>query len=117
MADAHPFRPSQVHLAVPPLCGTMKHAEREFAAALIVRACQVLGDTWQPITIEQLSEVLKADKAASVEPVTSLFRNPFFRPNFWELADGAFGRWLGEAGASAIELTADGVAALQRWVI
>lgn len=111
-----PFRPSQVVLAVPPLCGTMGHAEREFAASLIVRACQARGDAWQPIDLKTLGEVLGDDLAAKVEPWASLNRNPFFRPDFRELADGTFGRWTGEPGESAIELTPAGVEALRRWV-
>ena len=72
------FRPSDVYLGVPPLVGTMGHAEREFAAALIVRACQVNGDAWHPIEPAELGRVIKADIAAGTEPIASLNHNPFF---------------------------------------
>lgn len=112
-----PFRPSQVQLIVPPLCGTMEKAEREFAAALFVRACQVLGDEWKPVALQDLGAVIKADLEAKREPLASLSRNPFFRPDFWKLAEGTFGRWTGEPGQSAIELTEHGIESLRRWVI
>ena len=108
-------KPSEIVLTVPPLAGTMNHAEREFAAALLVRACQVLGDQWQPISPKQLGEIIRADIEAKIEPLHSLNRNPFFRPDFHELADGKFGRWIGEPGISAIELTPAGIEALSRW--
>jgi hypothetical protein len=74
------FRPSDVALAVPPLIATMEKSEREFAAALIVRACHVEGDTWQPIALEKLGRVIESDLAEKRDPVASLARNPFFRP-------------------------------------
>lgn len=103
------FKPSDVYLGVPPLVGTMGHAEREFAAALIVRACQVEGDAWHPIGPAELGRVIKADIAAGTEPIASLNQNPFFKPNFYELADGEHGRWVGEPGKSPLELTAHGI--------
>jgi len=111
------FRPSEVTLGVPPLVGTMDRAEREFAAALIVRACQVLGDVWQPIEFRELGRVIEADIAEGREPIASLNRNPFFRPNFDLLADGKYGRWVGfpRSRSSAIELTEVGLEALRRW--
>lgn len=111
------FLPSQVALTVPPLVGTMEAAEREFAACLIVRACQVLGDAWRPIAPRELGEVIRADLEQSREPLASLNRNPFFKPDFWKLADGTYGRWMGTPGKSAIELTDKGIAALARWVL
>jgi hypothetical protein len=110
------FLPSQVVLVPPPLCGTMESAEREYAAALIVRACQVLGDTWRPVGAVELAEIIKADIEQGREPLTSLNRNPFFRPNYHKLADGKYGRWTGAPGESAIELTEKGIDALERWV-
>lgn len=113
-----PFKPSRVNLnVVPPLCATMKKAEREFAAAHIVRVCQVKGDEWQPVTIGMLAEVLKADLDGNVSPWPVLARNPFFRPDFHLLADGTFARWTGDPGKSAIEFTEAGIEALRPWVL
>lgn len=79
------FAPSEVVLHAIPLVGTLGRTEREMAAALIVRACQVNGDTWQPVTPKMIREMLERDAADGVEPMASLNRNPFARPNFWEL--------------------------------
>lgn len=110
------FLPSAVALVVPPLVGTMGCAEREQAACLIVRACQALGDTWKPIDLEELNGVIKADLEQGHEPLASLNRNPFFKPDLWLLADGTYGRWTGTPGESPIELTDKGIAALKRWI-
>jgi hypothetical protein len=109
------MKPSDIELTPVPLCGTMKKAEREFAAALIVRTCHVLGDAWQPISLEQLQRVLKDDLAAKREPFASWCTNPFFRPDFHRFADGMFGRWTGDPGASPIEFTERGLEAIKPW--
>ena len=115
-SETHPYAPSQVALIVPPLVGTMESAQREFAATLVVRACQSLGDTWAPVKPEDIGKVIVADIEAKREPIYSLNRNPFFRPDFWKLADGKYGRWTGAPGESAIELTELGIRSLERWV-
>jgi hypothetical protein len=115
MADPT-FKPSQVFLnTVPPLTGTMGRSEREHAAAILVRVCQVKGDAWQAVTPKILGEVLRADLAAQVEPWHSLNANPFFRPDFHELVDAGFARW-GEDEGKPIELTELGIESLRRWV-
>jgi hypothetical protein len=111
------FKPSQVILnAVPPLTATMGRSEREHAAALLVRASQVKGDTWQPVTPAILGEVIRADLDGAVEPWASLNRNPFFRPDFRDLMQAGFARWCAEGKGAPIELTESGVEALRRWV-
>lgn len=116
MTTREAFLPSQVMLTSSPLVATMDHAEREFAAALIVRACQVLGDTWQPVELRDLGQVMKADVEQGHEPMASFKDNLFFNPNFDLLADGVYGRWLDVPRESAIELTERGIEALRRWV-
>lgn len=111
------FSPSQVHLCVPPLVGTMEHAQREFAAMLIVRSLQVNGDAWKPVEPAEIGQMILADIQAGNEPIASLNRNAFFKPDFFELADGTYGRWVDEPGKSAIELTERGIESLRRWVI
>jgi len=109
------IKPSQIVLRVPPLTGTMKKTEREVAAALIVRACQVNGDEWKPVDPLELGLVITADINAGTEPLASLNRNPFCRPNFDLLADGTYARWTGEPRKSAIEFTPAGIEAMKRW--
>lgn len=116
MADSD-FRPSDVLLIAPPLVGTMGSSEREHAAALLVRACQVLGDAWQPISFEQIRSVMTDDVSAKHDPFASLAVNPFFRPSFEKLCrDGSFVKLTGEPGALRMEFTALGLDALRRWV-
>lgn len=116
MAEPAPFKPSEVFLTVPPLVGTMLHSECEHAAALLVRGCQALGDSWQALTWEQVSRIIKADVDAKTEPVASLARNPFFNPDFGRLVQCGFATRTGAEPGSPIELTETGIAALKRWV-
>jgi hypothetical protein len=110
------FLPSQVMLSSSPLVGTMDNSEREFAAALLVRACQVLGDAWKPVELRDLGQVMKSDVDQGHEPLTSFKANSFFNPNFDLFADGVYGRWLGVPRESALEFTERGIEALRRWV-
>lgn len=109
------MKPSEVFLAAVPLVGTLDHAEAEFAASLIVRVCQVDGDAFAPVISKRVGEVLKADSEAKTEPMASLLLNPFFRPDFYDLVERGFARWLGEPGKSPLELTEGCVARLERW--
>lgn len=102
--------------AIPPLVGTMRKTEAEIAAALIVRACHVRGDRWQPLRPDDLGTVIKADLEAKQEPWASLNTNPFCRPDFHKLIEFGFAAWVGEATPKAIEFTDKGLLALQRWV-
>ncbi len=62
------FLPSHVVLIVPPLCGTMKKAEVEFAASVIVQACLHHGDRWQPLLPKQVGEAIRAAIDEEIEP-------------------------------------------------
>jgi len=112
------FKPSQVVLGVPPLVATMGCAEAEFAAALIVRACHALGNAWQPIAWKQIREVVLSDFDAKREPFASLIQNPFFRPDVHDLVERGCARWTtsDDSGEGSVELTADGLEKLRRWV-
>lgn len=112
------FKPSQVQLAPDaPLVATMGRAELEHAAAMIVRACQVSGDVWQPIAPTRMGVVINDDLAAKREPFHSLNTNPFFRPDFRGLVEKGFARWTADGSGAPIELTAEGIARLSRWVV
>lgn len=111
-------RPSDFLIQVPPFVDTLGSSELEHTASLMVRACQVLGDKWQPLTLHQLIEVFRADIDGKVEPLASLSQNPFFRPTFFHLmVERGFARWVGEPGlnTSSLELTGSAIALLQKW--
>jgi hypothetical protein len=111
------FKPSDVTLRIPPLCNTMKRAEVEFAASLIVRTLQVKGDAWRPVEWSEIQEVIKADMAEDREPFASLMKNPVFRPDAPDLVKRGYARWLGEPRASAIELLPPAFEAIgMKWV-
>lgn len=109
------MKPSDVVLGVPPLCGTMGRAELEHAAALIVRTCAVLGDAWRPVAPKDVGIVLNTDVLGHVEPFAKLIENPFFKPDFFALAESEFARWTAEP-KGPMELTEAGLAAITKWV-
>lgn len=109
MAD---FKPSNVVLARPPLVATMGRAELEAGAALIVRTLQRNGDTWRVVTMDEVVQAIDADIAENVEPIASLNRNPFLRPDVRGLAKDGFA----VVTDTTVELTDKGLEALRRWV-
>jgi hypothetical protein len=94
------FKPSDVDMcsSFPPLVGTMGSSEAECAAALVVRACQVQGDAWQDIDVHTLRGVIRADLEAKRNPVHSMNRNPFCRPDACDLVKLGCAEWVGEPG-------------------
>jgi len=121
-------KPSDVYLAgsFPPFVNTFDRAECETAAAFMVRALAVKGDSFRPIDWPEIRKVLEADvNAAEQQPakpytverlVLDLLSNPFVRPDFHELAKRGFARWLGEPGASLLEFTPAGLERLRKWL-
>ena len=111
------FKPSDVRLndSFPPLTATMGRVEREAAAACLLLACHHHGDAWAPMLPRQLGEALKEAVSSATEPWVSLNRNPFFRPDFYELVEKGFARWTeGEGGP--LEFTDAGFQALRKYV-
>lgn len=108
-----PMRPSEIYLIVPPLVGTMKRSERELAAAMIVRTCHVLGDTFAPVTPDAINSVLAADVAGGVSPWVEIAGNPFLRADFNDLVAKGYAKHFEESGAYA--LTEEGLSAIGRW--
>ena len=106
------MKPSDVVLCVPPLTATLGRSEREHAAALIVRACQELGDKWQAVSPRQVGEVLRADVAAGRQPFASLGVNPFFRPDVHDLVAKGFATMRED---KAVELTEKALEAIAKW--
>ncbi len=113
------FKPSDVNLlgSFPPLVGTMGRSEREAAAALIVRTCQVNGDIWAPVMPLDCGKMLEADIEARAEPFYTLNRNPVFRPDVNDLVSAGYASWFnGSFPKGGVEFTSKGLAALLRWV-
>jgi hypothetical protein len=82
------FAPSHVLLAeVNPLGGTLGRVEREVAAALLVRVCQVRG-AFGPVALADVEDLI----ATGDHWTTTLLRNPFQSPNFDELVERGFAR-------------------------
>lgn len=108
------FRPSDVVLRAIPLANTMHRAERESAAAIIVRTCAALGNAWAPITLKQIAETIREDLATKREPITSLNANPFLRPDFVDLVEAGYASTFEDG--SSIELTPKGFEAIAPWV-
>jgi hypothetical protein len=107
-------KPSEIVLGVPPLVGTMGRAEAEFAAALVVLACEANGDRWQAVAWPQITAAAKAALEEGRRPWLTLLSNPFYRPDVWELVKRGFARWEGEPGGP-VELTMWGLVAMDRW--
>lgn len=108
------FKPSQVVLAIPPLCGTMGKSEIEYAAALYICACRHFGDEWQPLPPEKIGEAINADLDAKKDPLHSLRDNPFFRPDLHAFVHSEFVNMEYEHGP--IEFTEAGYEAIRKWV-
>lgn len=80
------LRPSDVHLGVIPLVGTLGRAELEHAAALLVRACQLHEDKWQPVSLEMVGATIAHDSTNLVGALPFWITNPFMaRPDFYGL--------------------------------
>lgn len=116
------FKPSHVTVENPPFKGAFHNSECELAVALIVRACQVLGDAWQPMLPAVIGKVGIEEHRAGRQPWVSLLNSPFLRPDFKGLVDRGFACWredfakaAGVRGA-AIELSPQSIGRLAPWV-
>jgi hypothetical protein len=115
------FKPSQVDLnfTLPnPFVGLFEHIEAELAAAVIVRACQVLGDIWQSVELKALGEIILRDNDARVEPIYSIFRNPFCHPSPHDLVKRGYATWVDSADGhgNALAFTSKGMERLSKRV-
>jgi hypothetical protein len=107
------FAPGDVTLTeCNPLGGTLGRVEREIAAALLVRVCQVRG-SFGPVRLAEIEDLI-----ATGDPwTTTLLRNPFQTPNFDELVARGFAR-VTEPDPLTLELTETGLDRIGRsiWV-
>jgi hypothetical protein len=117
------FKPSDVVLLVPPLTDTMRKAEVEQAAALIVYVCTVKGDAWQPMTWNDLQAAIKValdatEPTAREQWLRAIIRNPFVRPDVHELCNRGFAEKLSKEGEQiVVQLLPTALEAIaKRWV-
>lgn len=115
--SASSFKPSEVALVGVPLVATMGRTETEAAAAIIVRTCAVMGDTWRSVSVAEITAVLRAEGANEHAPLHALLLNPFWRPDAQGLVDAGFAQWEGEPRKSPIALTEAGIERLRCWVV
>jgi hypothetical protein len=109
------FKPSQVLLGPIPLVDTMRRAERELAAAMLVYACAVLGDRWQAVPLKEVARIIGEAFANKVVPVIH-WANPFLKPDPFDLCAAGYATASGETPERTIEFTEAGLVAMQRWV-
>jgi hypothetical protein len=107
------YLPKDVQLIAPSLlAGTMRKAEAEFAAALVVLSCQLRGNAWQPTSTDHIAAALSVELERETE-IGRLVRNPFFRPNAGELVARGFARRVDD---DTVELTEAAFEAMRPWV-
>ncbi len=118
------FLPSAVRLdgSFPPLTATMRKAEAEAAATLLVIACRANGDSWDARTLPEIGAAIDAELNAERAPLHDLRNNPFWRPSIPLLVEFGFARWTRpdetESGSkSPLEFTATGIEALRKYVV
>lgn len=93
----------------------MGRVEREAAATLMVRACQLRGDAFAPLRPQDIGEAIRHDLNAELEPLKSLNTNPFWRPDFRDLVVHGFARWTTDEEHAPVEFTPKGFEALRKY--
>ncbi len=109
--------PSQVDLGrgEPPLVGTLGRTEREVAAAILIRWCQIRM-AWSPCNVQEivrhLESVEKADREK--ELLYRWFSNPYLKPDFRSLFER--GMVDGSDGSPILHIKPELLRAIHRWV-
>ena len=115
MIIGEPFNPSEVALyGATPLTAAFGRSELEHAAAMIVRTCQVLGDKWQAVTSDDVNIVFKDDIDNGRSPFCLWMRNPFFKPDFYDLVERGYAH-VENVQTRAVGLTEAGIERLRVW--
>lgn len=107
--------PGSIVLAAFPLVDTMRKAEAEIAAAMVVRTLHRRGNVWREVMLKEVGSVIGEEIDAGLPPFAELSRNPFVRPDFHELVDRGYAVINGEEGDATITFTDAGIAAMRRW--
>lgn len=108
------FKPSQVDLrrGYPPLIGTFGRSEFEVTVAVLVRACQANGDTWHPVSDEELARTVNNALGTTGDPIKSIVTNPFLHPDFDGLVEGG----LLVRSDAGFELVPEAIERLRKYV-
>jgi len=90
-----------------PLPDTLGRADFEMAAGMIVLACALYDDKWQPVSGPQIAYALEQNIRAGRMPWVALQKNPTVAaPSFQALADRGYARFTkSDRERSPIELT------------
>jgi hypothetical protein len=111
------FVPSQVRLDAIPLVDTFGRLEREAAATILIRALVRTGNRWSALTPKEIGVALRLDLDEKVQPLHGLRTNPFFRPDFRDLAKAGYAEFRGDPDEGApLGFTERGLDALGKWV-
>jgi hypothetical protein len=97
----------------------MGRTEAEVAAALIVRVCQANGDVWQDVVPAMIGAVAAADISAGNEPISSMSKNPFCKPDFHDLVARGCAEWVGQSAGDpgkSLRITPRGFDGLRKFV-
>jgi hypothetical protein len=120
------FKPSELVLEVPPFPEAFGSKRHEFAVALMVYTCRMLGDQWGPLLPEAIGGMGIEAAKMGVEPFASLILDARFAPDFPRLVAAQLARWRPDFraalpanmrnGEPAIELEPRAILKLARWV-
>lgn len=104
------MKPSEVFLnggRGHPFPDTFGSADLEVAVAMLVAACALYEDHWQPVTVPMIGKAIELNLRYGRQPWITLNRSPAApRPKFNELAEKGFARFTeSERSRSPIELT------------
>ncbi len=113
------MRPSEVFLnggAGFPFPQTFEEPDLAITVAMIVCACAMYGDTWQPVTSPMIMLSVGKNVRARREPWQSLEVNrTATNPNFYKLAEKGYARFTqSDKSRSPIELTSKTLDILRR---
>lgn len=106
-------RPDQLHIpSTGIMTATLKRAEPEMAAAMIIRVHQLRGDTeWKPVGLREVGEWLKQDPEMQRWAAC-----PVFNPDFRTLIDAGYADLTDpDTKNSSLMVNEKFVAAMRRW--
>lgn len=88
---------------VPPLVGTLGHAEAEHAAAVLLWVLHRQGKGWgDAVALTELGREVEEARKQRAQPVWTWSLNPFFRPSIRELVTRG---WAVRTEGGGLQLT------------